>query len=339
MSWIKTFGYLLISILIYSLISLLLSITPIFSNLIGYTFSNETLLYLQQQYYFNAPMRSLIHGNAGCFLPDSDLGYKQIVGDCYFKNTEFDTVLKFNENGAVLNNHKKNKNAPNIVVVGDSHAIGWGVNYNETFSYLLSNFGYKVTNLSMSSYGTEQEVLAAINSEDFNNVDTIIIQYCNNDLSKNKINISDYRDTEFKYYSNVEKNEFSLKSKLSNASKYYLKTFELIGFYSLPIKSMWNFFDASQKKNIDVLENSSIHKEFIINVLKKYKKELNNKNVIVFYSNGYGVKFTDWDSLESNFNFIDLNLDRSHYYVIDDHLNKSGHEYIAKKLINILSSL
>ena len=46
-----------------------------------------------------------------------------------------------------------------ILVLGDSIAMGWGVNDYETFSYLLEkNLKMKVYNLGVSSYGTIREI-------------------------------------------------------------------------------------------------------------------------------------------------------------------------------------
>ena len=189
MNLTKAFGYLISSVAIYLFLSMLVSITPIFLNVLGIGIANETLLTRQHDFYFGAPMRSIIQGDAGCVQADSELGYRQKIGDCNFKNFEFDTVLKFDGRGAVMTKHNELNTKLNIIVVGDSHAMGWGVSYDETFSYILNKDGYRVTNLSMSSYGTEQEILSAISSEKFRAADTIIIQYCNNDIGKNKKNI------------------------------------------------------------------------------------------------------------------------------------------------------
>jgi hypothetical protein len=329
MSWIKILGYSLLAAFFYSFVCLITSLSPIFFNIIGIGISNEEFLAKQQNYYFNAPMRSIIQGNAGCVRADSVLGYSQKPGDCIFENFEFKTVLKFDMNGSVMSNSKKDKSK--IIVVGDSHAMGWGVSYNETFSYLLSSAGYDITNLSMSSYGTEQEILSALTKDDFDRKEIILIQYCNNDLDKNKQILKDYVDNEFTQYSGRVPTEFSLHSKLHNAARLFLKGFNFRQFYLFPIKVFFDAFNASENPP----QNSTAHKAEFIKVLSKYPR-LKDKKIIVFYSNGHGQKNTGWNETIGNINFIDLDLERKHYHMIDDHLNKSGHEYIAQRLKKIL---
>lgn len=330
MSWIKILGYSLLVAFFYSFICLMTSLSPIFFNIIGIGISNKEILSMQQNYYFYAPMRSIIQGNAGCVEADSVLGYKQKPGDCIFENFEFKTVLKFDNNGSVMSNSKKDKSK--IIVVGDSHAMGWGVSYNETFSYLLSSAGYNIINLSMSSYGTEQEVLSAVTKDDFDRIETILIQYNENDLDKNQQILKDYVYKEFTEYFGRVPTKFSLQSKLHNAAKLFLKDFNFRQFFLFPIKVLLRVFNALEDPPPI---NSTAHKAEFIKVLSKYPR-LKDKKIIVFYSTGHGQKMTDWNETLGNISFIDLNLERKHYYFIDDHLNKSGHEYIAQRLNKIL---
>ena len=331
MNWINSTAYLMATFLYYSVFCLIFSISPIFFNIIGVGIPNKVLLQEQQRYYISSPMRSLIQGNAGCVLPDEKLGYKQKLGDCVFDNIEFSTILKFDRNGSIMSEPKQKKS--NIIVVGDSMAMGWGVSYNETFSYILSEEGYSVTNLSMSSYGTEQEVLAALYTDAFEAADTIVIQYCDNDLGKNNKKIDEYKTLEFQHFKGRKRTEFSLSSKVYNAVKLYIKKFSLTRFYGMPIKSSLAIFDSYEKP----AESALPHKDSIIKVLQNYP-QLDTKNVIIFYSNSHGKKLTDWGGNYRNLTFVDFDLSKRDYYMIDDHLSKLGHVKIAYKLNNILST-
>ena len=101
-----------------------------------------------------------------------------------------------------------NKNAKSIVVLGDSHAMGWGVNDKETFSYFLQVLTKQpVYNLAVSSYGTEREIARFEKSGLLENTDIIIIQYHENDL---KENLS---------FSKLKKNEYlNIFSKMTSSS-------------------------------------------------------------------------------------------------------------------------
>ena len=335
MSSIKIFGYLFFFFSIYIAACVVTSLAPIVLNVFGIGFANESFLSKQRLYYMGAPMRSVIQGNAGCVQADKNLGYKQRIGDCIFENFEFDTILKFDDFGAEMPNIPENTKEK-IIVVGDSHAMGWGVSFDETFAYILSENGYQITNLSMSSYGTEQEILSAINSDQFDEADTIIIQYCDNDLGKNKKNISEYVEKEFKAYENRTKSDFTIYDKLHNAAKFYLKQFSIKDLFIFPLSVVRSSFKKFEPPNAK--EDSLTHQRFINDILNKYGA-LKTKNIIIFYSNGYGRKFADWNRSQGNINFVDLNIQPSHYYMLDDHLNSTGHQYIANSLITLLTDL
>ncbi|MCP4694336.1 MAG: hypothetical protein GY859_40265 [Desulfobacterales bacterium] len=76
--------------------------------------------------------------------------------------------------------------APEIIVAGDSIAMGWGVRQDKTFGALLEKkSGKSVLNAAISSYGTvrEMRILERVN---LNNLKYLIIQYCDNDFRENR---------------------------------------------------------------------------------------------------------------------------------------------------------
>ena len=81
------------------------------------------------------------------------------------------------------------------------------------------------------------------------------------------------------------------------------------------------------------------HKKNIIEILKN-SEVLNNKRVILFYANGYDMKFGNFPSEKSdeikNLEFADFDLGEEHFFHIDGHLSTYGHEIIAEKLSKIL---
>ena len=116
---------------------------------------------------FRAVQKSLYYGpylevwqnKHDCVTYDEELIYVPKIGTCRHKNAEFDTTLNFTKNGRLMPKIK-NKNTKPIIVLGDSHAMGWGVNDNKTFSYVLQNLSKaSVYNLAVSSYGTVREVI------------------------------------------------------------------------------------------------------------------------------------------------------------------------------------
>lgn len=70
-----------------------------------------------------------------CARYDSELGYTLQPGNCVFENTGFSTELGVNSAG--FRDDEASLNAPEIVVLGDSQAMGWGVGQGMTFADLI----------------------------------------------------------------------------------------------------------------------------------------------------------------------------------------------------------
>ena len=67
-------------------------------------------------------------------------------------------------------------------------------------------------------------------------------------------------------------------------------------------------FDHHKKKLLEILKNSPF---------------LDDKRIILFYSNGFNMKFGNFPSQKSevikNLEFVDLNLGEEHFFKIDGH--------------------
>ena len=79
------------------------------------------------------------------------------------------------------------------------------------------------------------------------------------------------------------------------------------------------------------------YNETFIQVLKKFDF-LKDKRIIVFYVNGHQQEFSNFPSGKSkdfnNLEYVDLNIeeDTSNFFLIDGHLNSTGHMKIAERL-------
>ena len=113
------------------------------------------------------------------------------------------------------------------------------------------------------------------------------------------------------------------------------------------LKKLRKAFRYSLTIPIDVITNKNQIMDFthhegkIYEIVKRYPF-LQNKKIILIYSNGYNIKFKNFPSKKykalSNFQFVDLNLGEEHFYQIDGHLTKYGHEVVAKKLSKVLKN-
>jgi len=137
---------------------------------------------ISRRVYFNYDM------NSAQYLPecarfDPHLGYTLKPGKCVFSDYEFSTKYTINSLG--VRDIEEALNFPQIVVVGDSYAMGWGVEQDETFAKIIeAKTGRTVLNCSCSSYGTAREMML-LKRVKRDRMKYLIIQYCNNDYEEN----------------------------------------------------------------------------------------------------------------------------------------------------------
>ena len=260
--------------------------------------------------------------------------YNAKQGGCVLKNWEYDTILTHDSQGF---RNKDSAEEKTVVLVGDSHTHGVGVNDNKTFSALLeSSYGYSTTNLGIGSYATKRELESLkeySKSERF-----VVIQYCDNDAGENakSLSIDDatFREEVKKIWSDV------------TASYNRGKSEGIIR----PIKDAAGIlrnrsFISNQSISL-VVSQRDINREAhnFSAVVGQYEQLLHGKHVVVFESSGWGrnhpqFKIAFEAELKRSLPHINIHvldsatqLKRDHYYFLDDHLNTRGHAKVAELL-------
>ncbi len=127
---------------------------------------------------------------ASCAVFDPELLYRPRPGSCAFRNSEFATMIHFGDDGSRVTFAPRtppgSASRPRLVVIGDSHAMGWGVADDETFaSVLAAEYGYPTVNLGVSSYATPRELRRLERDFVLRPDDIIVMQYSDNDLPEN----------------------------------------------------------------------------------------------------------------------------------------------------------
>ena len=137
---------------------------------------------IQQVYrHFN---RSLIQFDPQCARYDAGLAYTLKPGGCTFENIEFRNAYRVNSVG--VRDDEAALDAPEVVVIGDSHAMGWGVDQEEALPQVLERkLGRKVLNAAVSSYGTVREALM-LDRVNTSRLRVLVVQYSDNDLPENR---------------------------------------------------------------------------------------------------------------------------------------------------------
>jgi hypothetical protein len=266
-------------------------------------------------------------GIPGCITPDPDLIYKPANGTCTFDDIEFKTTLSFTDEGR---NTGPKPDGSGIAIIGDSHAMGWGVNDLETFAaHLQTLSGRPVYNLGVASYGTTRELIRLEKSGVLDKVDTVIIQYCNNDKSENlKFETASHQEVSDKVFAPNKAPAAPQPSKVKFIAKGYGMAL------AAPFRSL---SEQLRRKNFDS------HYEAFIPILEKHQSMLKSKRIVVFYSNPYGQKYRNFpsgkDARMANVHFVDLDLSPSLYRKLDNHMSPAGHKVAAERLLSSMQSL
>ena len=323
------FKRVLIFIYIFFITALIIYIFSYYSLQKGKVYDLFWIKSIQRNLYFAGFVKSFAK-DIRCIKYDKQLLYVPKEGTCKYSNAEFNNNLSFtkhyrkNENSIEL----IDKNESPIAVLGDSIAMGVGVNNSETFSSIIERkLKRKVYNFGVYSFGTHREILRFVKSPYYNKIDKIIIQYNFNDFDEN-VEFDETKLYSIDDFNNlIDKKQMSASEKVFFALRKFKTTFRL--FYR-EIKTI-----LLKKKE----PNFKRHREEILNVLEKYNY-LDGKEIILFYSNSYNLQFEDYKVNKfKNIHFVEVNLDtKKHFFIVDDHINAKGHSELATQLIKIIKN-
>ena len=317
MKAVKFLKYIPIVLINYILIFFLIYIISGFLLIHNITTEMKLITEYQRNFYLHGGLRNIWQSREECVEFDEDLVFVPKNTSCNFKNLEFDTKVTFDDFGRYSNHPESNRKG--IAVIGDSHAMGWGMNDDETFSYLLEKkIQRPVYNLAVSGYGTIREIIRLEKSNLLDKVDTVIIQYCYNDVGENlDFTKNNYEVAKEKFDMMVTSKPVSNYRKLRKAVRYSA---------TIP-------FDIITKKN--QLLDFEGHKTVLLDVLKNYPS-LNNKKIIILYVNGFNMKFFNFPKGKSkkmdNVYFLDMNVGEEYFFKIDGHLSSYGHSFVADEI-------
>jgi len=299
--------------------------------------------------YYTINYRKIVQVEPNCSEYDPSFFYRLRPNiKCDFSNIEFSTLLETNSAG--LRDDENSLASPDVICIGDSYTMGWGVQQQESFPQRLELLSkLKVLNAGISSFGTVRELRKFL-SLDTANCKWIVLQYSDNDVEETK----PYVDNHFSLKVSSQQAYDSLKTKYEwNRAYYPGKTFLSVGSYLL--KGMAKHF-KKEDSTVEV-ENLKLTMDDAVNLFAKtlisFNIPLENRKLIILYANQkdypderFTLGLQKWlqaspykDSLHNKvflLNSSDL-LNKNDRYILDDHYTKSGHEKIAqaiKKLID-----
>jgi lysophospholipase L1-like esterase len=269
-----------------------------------------------------------------CTRYDARVTYLLRPGRCRFDAVEFDTVVDVNSFG--LRDDEESLTTPEIIVLGDSHAMGQGVQDQESFAQILErSLGRKVLNAGISSFGTARELML-LRLLDTSAARVIVIQYCANDVAENQMLLQ--RGTlpilaEKGYQALIQQAQAYSRNWLFPG----LRVFRQFG------NKTTNLVRQSRSVDGNILEVEAFH-----NALAGATDLLRGRHVVILELNGFrGLNARFINAARSR--LTDLGLDLTlvdvstiltpqDYFVLDAHMRPSGHEKVAALLAQAIGS-
>jgi hypothetical protein len=265
--------------------------------------------------------------------------YKMKPGVCKLTNFEYDVTLTHDVDG--FRKGLPLSSSFDAVTIGDSHAHGFGVADDQTFSFLLgATYKYATRNLAIGSFATlrELEVLRSYGGD----AKYVILQYCENDAGENSASL---RLDEGQFRSEVESGWKRLianywQGKSQGIKKPIGDIVQLIGTGSYTSKATWRRNLASERN----MEEEAL---LFGRILARYRFILDSKRLVVLESASWGANSPNFSAAFSaemkklgwlHFKVIDTAkiLSFDHYYFLDDHLNPSGHRRLAAAIADTI---
>ena len=285
-----------------------------------------TYLYIQGD-------RKIMHFQDGCGLYSPELGYTLKPGSFTYSEVEFTNEYRVNSLG--VRDDEEALTAPDIVFLGDSFTVGWGVNHEETFSYLLGKkTKLKTLNTAIPSYGTVREMLM-LRKIDRSALKCLILQYCDDDYDENRL-----------YYLNGNRPQILRAETFKKYAAIHgkPKTYYPGKYLHLKMNKKLERWKTKPAKAQDTHPMSDL--DLFIHVLKQNEDLLVDISMIVFEMNGVnqtnafvtGLKKKtadpDQPAVIRNLIVLDMSqyLEDRHFLVLDGHLNPSGNKVVANVL-------
>jgi hypothetical protein len=289
------------------------------------------VLAILRDYYMQSD-RAIVQFEPECFRYDTGLTYiLKPESSCKIVNRE--RVVEYRANRQGLRDSEDALAHPSIVVVGDSHAMGWGVAQSETFPKVLEReIKQPVLNAAMSSYGTARE-MALLERLRLPEFPILIIQYCDNDFGENK-SLVDKGTLEI----SPEPAFRSVAARFAERRHYYpfKHTIQILKRRRLLLRP---------QQSSPAPDTNAEEVRYFLEVLLRHKSLIEGKTVLVVELNGNNVNddgFTaSLTSLLNQPRFANLkhsvvpldvskSLTPADYYVLDDHMRAQGHAKVAR---------
>lgn len=301
------------------------------------------------QFYYDSYDCRMIQFREDAAVYDPQLFYTLKPQSAFhYTNREFNTVFYTNSRGT--RDDEASLQSPEIICLGDSYAMGWGVQQQETYAqYLERVSGMKVLNAAISSYGTVRE-MKLLKQFDTTRLKYVIIQYCGNDIQENESFIENQQALSISsrsYYDSIVAGHKLIVSYFPG--KYSLLIGQVFLKHQLnKILPVFKLFFGREEP----FGSDKSHAAAFLKVL--YSANLNCKKVkvIVIVLDSYLHKHNSFlkaverqaqlmpykDYFKGNLFVVDglTGLGQSDFFDLDLHIKAKAHEKIGQKLWDVI---
>ncbi len=329
---------------------------PQLNNYFPYFKSTVTSVYFSRD-------RNILQFMPECARYDDELAYTLKPGEFDFCNREYCNHYSVNSMG--LRDDEASLHQPELIVLGDSYALGWGVEQGETFEQIIEKqTGRKALNAGVSSYGTAREVLL-LNRLDTTRLKYLVIQYSENDFLENQ----DYAARNF-HLDKMTKEEYEgeCRKHASVSRKYFPLMFTT--FFAREIKKKFEekfsrkiqdtdesvrslpaALSKMDSQNISSPDSGNVQAPKLFLEILSHSQARNVPAVVLNLSHhtldtrsfiqhlDLLKESGDYSLFIRKMKLIDASsfLDKNDYYIIDDHLNASGHRKVADAIMKAIN--
>lgn len=273
-----------------------------------------------------------------CARYDKELFYTLKPGTCLFENRGFSTEVAVNSAG--LRDDEVSLEAPQVVVIGDSHAMGWGILGEETFAARIeAETGLKTLNAAISSYGTAREI-GILNRLDLSQMDALVVQFsAENDDTENQSYLDNDRQlragSESAYLDEVSDGRKSQYYPFMLTAQAGSILIEKMGGDPSPARPAPGTPDNEVDRFLDVLMDAPDASLLVVMEIslygqnKRFARKVAESPRLAALEEKFGtVVVLDTQTL----------LGQSDFMFPDGHTNAAGHQKIAEAVIDALSA-
>lgn len=287
----------------------------------------------------------VLFGGPGAMQYDPYVTYTLLPGTHQHDSVEF--AVEVSVNSAGFRDDEASLNKPDVIILGDSYAMGWGVRQEEMFGQLLEkSTGLTVLNTGISSFGTVRE-LRLLKRIDRKPNDIVVIQYTENDMPENEAFAKNGDDLPI---TSEEEWVKQWQKQRENAPRYYpgkltlkvlpklihdikvavINTLEKTPspLFAFPAEEQATYFVHALETSSDISDQTPI---FVVPM--RFGPVNHAALPQAFHKQLTAAGF-------NNVHVIDVGdaLNAEGYFVLDEHINAYGHHIVADALAEAIKS-